>query len=148
MGQFILRKKQAGRSTQLELVTVEKEGVLKYTRNKILSCQTVLHWLRTGTLKGPHSNLQIPRKASYTLLPLVVYWVGSSDERSDWELVDGGGALDGHRHTDTQRAWNCKKIRGHTRMTRILKHIKCLVAGTGDTYSPRPPGTYHCCLLS
>lgn len=29
MGQFILRKKQAGRSTQLELVTVEKEGVLE-----------------------------------------------------------------------------------------------------------------------
>ncbi len=30
IGRFILRKKQAGRSTQLELVTVENEGVLKY----------------------------------------------------------------------------------------------------------------------
>lgn len=29
IGRFIFRKKQAGRSTQLELVTVEKAGVLK-----------------------------------------------------------------------------------------------------------------------
>lgn len=29
MGRFILRKKQAGRSTLFELLTVEKDGVLK-----------------------------------------------------------------------------------------------------------------------
>lgn len=31
MGRFILRKKHAGRSTQLELVTLEKDGVLEET---------------------------------------------------------------------------------------------------------------------
>lgn len=37
MGRFILRKKQAGRSTQFEFVTVEKEGVLKETKYKPIS---------------------------------------------------------------------------------------------------------------
>ena len=34
MGWFIFRKKQAGRSTQLELVTEEKDGVLKHTHTQ------------------------------------------------------------------------------------------------------------------
>lgn len=37
MGRFSLRKKQAGRSTQLEFVTVENEGVLKHAHREIIS---------------------------------------------------------------------------------------------------------------
>lgn len=51
---------------------------------------------------------KFPKEARYTFIPLVVHWVGSGDEWSNWELVDGGGSLDCHRNTDTQRAWNCK----------------------------------------
>lgn len=53
MGRFILRKKQAGRSTQLELVTLEKEGVLKYNKNIFLSV------LYTCSALGHENNPQM-----------------------------------------------------------------------------------------
>lgn len=51
---------------------------------------------------------KFPDNGRCTCLPLVIHWVGSSDEWGDWKHVDSGGSLDCHRNTDTQRARNYK----------------------------------------
>lgn len=63
MGRFILRKKQAGRSTQFELVTVEKEGVLKYTKNKLISRLSLPHYVKEWCIYACLINLKLPLHA-------------------------------------------------------------------------------------